>query len=129
MVQIILLSLLAFFSIYDELAAQVIGTKPVLVGAIAGLIMGGFRVTGGILPAVGLAILSRFLPLKKLTAPLLIEFVSSAYLNLPILGTALIGLAMSMVYYQIKISNLLKSKRSSEENLSNSLMEVGEYED
>lgn len=264
MIQIILLSLLAFFAIYDELAAQVIGTRPVLVGAIAGLIMGdlktgliiggtlhllvlgvgalggtsipdyttgaiigtafavatgtgieiaiglavpvgllmtqldilarftnlffqkrvdkavermdiksiernvvlgifpwglsraipvflmlsfgaqfidmvisnipeaimgGFKVAGGILPAVGLAILTRFLPVHKFFPALIIGFIMTTYLKVSILGVALTGGAIAMVYYQYKISHSKNIVSMAVKSSENFIMEDGEYED
>ena len=53
----------------------------------------GLNVAGGMLPAVGMAMLLTFMPLKKYGYWLLVGFALTAYLKMPILGVALIGIA------------------------------------
>ncbi|MDO1604938.1 PTS sugar transporter subunit IIC [Lactobacillus sp. YT155] len=59
----------------------------------------GLKVAGGVLPVVGIAILLRYLPTKKFFSYLIVGFVLAAYIKVPMLGVALIGLAMGLVYY------------------------------
>lgn len=63
-------------------------------------LMDGLKTAGGILPAIGIAILLRYLPVAKNFAFLLIGFVLSAYLRIPVLGIALIGLAFAIFIFQ-----------------------------
>ncbi|MDR2977744.1 MAG: PTS sugar transporter subunit IIC [Streptococcaceae bacterium] len=60
----------------------------------------GLQTAGKILPAMGIAILLRYLPIKKYWPYFLVGFVLMAYFsaNFSILGVALIGLAMAAVY-------------------------------
>lgn len=53
----------------------------------------GLNVAGGMLPAVGMAMLLTYMPLKKYGYWLLVGFALTAYLKMPILGVALIGTA------------------------------------
>lgn len=55
---------------------------------------------GHLLPALGMAILMNYLPVKHNVQYLILGFVAVAYLNLPILGVALIGTAAAIIVYQ-----------------------------
>jgi mannose PTS system EIIC component len=63
-------------------------------------LMGGLKVAGGILPALGIAILLKYLPVKKLFAYILIGFILAAYLKVSMVGVALAGLALAFIVYQ-----------------------------
>lgn len=63
-------------------------------------LMNGLKTAGGILPAIGIAILLRYLPVAKNFAFLLIGFAISAYLGMPVLGVAFIGLAFAIINFQ-----------------------------
>lgn len=47
------------------------------------------------LPVVGIALLLQVMPAKKYLSMLLAGFVLSAYLNVPMLGVSIIGLALA----------------------------------
>ena len=64
----------------------------------------GISVTGGILPALGFAMLLKILPVEKYPAFLLLGFVLFAYLSVPLVGIALAALATALVYQQLKYS-------------------------
>lgn len=63
-------------------------------------LMGGLRVAGGILPALGIAILLRYLPVKKYFAYIIIGFVLASYLKISMVGVALVGLALAFLVFQ-----------------------------
>lgn len=63
-------------------------------------LMKGLSVSGGILPALGIAILLRYLPIKPNFAFLLIGFFLAAYLKVPVLGVAIVGVALALIYLQ-----------------------------
>lgn len=67
-------------------------------------LMGGLKVAGGVLPVVGIAILLRYLPVKKFFPFLMIGFFAAAYLNVPMMGVAILGTAMAFIYYK-NVSN------------------------
>jgi len=62
----------------------------------------GIMVVGGLLPALGFAMLLKIMPVVKYPAFLLIGFVLFAYLKVPLLGIAVAGVAIALVYQQIK---------------------------
>ncbi|HGN1705267.1 TPA: PTS mannose/fructose/sorbose/N-acetylgalactosamine transporter subunit IIC [Providencia rettgeri] len=62
-------------------------------------IMNGLKVSGGMLPALGIAILMRYLPIKKNISFLILGFFLAAYLSVPILGAAIIGLAVAIYIF------------------------------
>lgn len=63
-------------------------------------IMLGLKTAGGILPAMGMAILMRYLPLKKYYAYFIIGFVLIAFGggNYTIMAAALVGLALAVLH-------------------------------
>lgn len=63
-------------------------------------LMNGLKVAGGILPALGIAILIKYLPVKKYFAYLAIGFVLAAYLNVSMVGVAIAGFALAYIVYQ-----------------------------
>lgn len=63
-------------------------------------LMGGLKLAGAILPVVGIAILLRYLPLKKYFPYLIIGYFLVAYLTVPMMGVAVLGLAISLIYFR-----------------------------
>ena len=63
-------------------------------------LMNGLKTAGGILPSLGIAILLRYLPVSKNISYLILGFVLAAYLKVPVLGAALVGLAAAVLNYQ-----------------------------
>lgn len=63
----------------------------VVLNNIPGWLLTGMNVAGGMLPALGFAILLKYLPTKKYATFLILGFVLTAYFASPMLGTALIG--------------------------------------
>lgn len=63
-------------------------------------LMSGLKYAGGLLPAMGIALLMRYLPMKKFFAYYIIGFVLMAYLpsQFTILGVSLVGLALAAIY-------------------------------
>ena len=62
-------------------------------------VTGGLAVAGKLLPGLGIAMLLHFMPAKKYFNYILIGFVMSAYLKVPVLGIALLGLALAYKFY------------------------------
>ncbi|SHK71887.1 PTS system, mannose-specific IIC component [Clostridium cavendishii DSM 21758] len=60
------------------------------------------KVVAGMLPALGIAILLRYLSINKYFAYLVIGFISVAFLKISVLGVALIGLALALIVYNRK---------------------------
>lgn len=62
-------------------------------------LMNGLSVAGGLLPAVGIAILLKYMPLKTYWMYVIAGFVAATYLEVPMLGIALIGLVAAGLNY------------------------------
>lgn len=58
-------------------------------------LMNGLKVAGGMLPSVGIAILLKYMPVKKFWMYVLLGFTLVSYLSLPVLGVALIGVFLA----------------------------------
>ena len=62
-------------------------------------LMAGLRFAGGILPAMGMALLMRMLPFKKFLPYYILGFVVMAYVSdITILGVSLVGLALALIF-------------------------------
>ena len=72
----------------------------VVVNNLPMWLMNGLKTAGGILPSLGIAILLRYLPVSKNIRYLIVGFFLAAYLGVPVLGAALIGLAFAVLSYQ-----------------------------
>lgn len=112
-----LYSLFAFFAIL--LGSNAVGA---LLEAIPPVVMNGLSVCGGLLPAVGMAMLMKMLWDKKICMFYFLGFVLVAYLKLPLVALAVIGfiiaIATGMNDYQM---NQLASKRTADADLSGSI--------
>lgn len=60
----------------------------------------GLSVAGGLLPAVGIGLLLRYLPAKEYFSYLIIGFVMVVYLKVTLLGVALVGAAVALIIYK-----------------------------
>ncbi|KRM54869.1 phosphoenolpyruvate-dependent sugar phosphotransferase system EIIC [Lacticaseibacillus sharpeae JCM 1186 = DSM 20505] len=98
-----------------------------IVAAMPQWLTKGLSVAGGILPVVGIAILLRFLPTKRFISYLIIGFFAAAYLKVPMLGVALLGLAMAVIYYTRSGNTTGGSDDSNDKEGHEN--EIGEYED
>ncbi|MEA5026537.1 MAG: PTS sugar transporter subunit IIC [Erysipelotrichaceae bacterium] len=63
-------------------------------------LMNGLTVAAGMLPALGFAILMRYLPIKKYGVFMIFGFVMSAYFSLSMLGIALLAFVAAYMIYQ-----------------------------
>ncbi|HEX3783056.1 MAG TPA: PTS sugar transporter subunit IIC [Pseudonocardiaceae bacterium] len=64
----------------------------------------GLQLSGGLLPAVGFAMLLGFLPVRKYWYMLMIGFVLFGYAKIPVLGVAMFGLAIAIIFILLKPS-------------------------
>ena len=81
--------------------AVLAGARPVqhLVNQIPANLMAGLAATGGLLPAVGFAILMRMLWSKQLSPYYFLGFVLAAYLKLPSVAVAAIGIIIVVLQW------------------------------
>lgn len=81
---------------------------PTLVNTILDFMPGwfttGLTIAGGLLPGVGMAMLLMYMPLNKYWSFLLVGFVLAAYLSVPVLGIAAVGLAAAYEIYKSKMN-------------------------
>lgn len=68
-------------------------------------LIAGFKFMGGLLPAVGIGVLLRYLLLKRYWMYALMGFFLAAYLKVPVLGVAIVGLIAAAIMYM----NITKS--------------------
>lgn len=91
-------AVIAFLPIY--FGAQKAGAA---VEAVPQWIIDGFSIAGGIMPAIGFAMLLRIMMKTEYIMFFIVGFILAAYLELPILGISLIGLAIALYdFYQSK---------------------------
>ncbi len=62
----------------------------------------GINTAGGILPAIGFAMLLKIMPVEKYPAFLILGFVLFAYLKMPLVGIALVGVAVALIFQLVK---------------------------
>ncbi len=70
------------------------------------VLIDGMKTAGGLLPALGLAILLRYMPLNQNISYAIIGFFLSSYLNISILGISLVGIAIAILIFQIAESEV-----------------------
>lgn len=80
-----------------------------LLNASPEWLMNGLKVAGGILPAIGIAILLRYMPIKAYWMYAIGGFVAATYLNIPMLGVALIGLVAAGIAYARPDVNVVRA--------------------
>lgn len=91
-------AIIAFLPIY--FGAKAAGAA---VDTIPQWIIDGFSIGGGIMPAIGFAMLLRIMLKTEYIMFFIIGFILAAYLEMPILGISLIGLAIALYdFYQNK---------------------------
>lgn len=73
-----------------------------IVEYIPGWLSSGLSVAGGLLPAIGIAMLLHYLPARDYFSFLLVGFVLAAYFSMPVLGVALLGTAIALYMYKKK---------------------------
>lgn len=99
-----------------------------LVSNMPEWLTGGLSVAGGLLPAVGIAILLRYLPVKKYISYLLIGFFAAAYLAVPMVGIAILGVAMAVIAFRQSL-NGNQAVVAANSGVSQEGLLDGEYED
>ncbi len=62
----------------------------------------GIKAVGGMLPALGFAMLLKIMPVSKYPAFLLLGFVMFAYLKIPLLGIAFAAIAIALIFQALK---------------------------
>lgn len=85
-------------------------------------IIGGLSIAGGIMPAIGFAMLLKIMMKVEYIMFFIIGFVAAAYLEMPILAIALIGLAIALYdFYQNKDKQGPDKYQPSEEEITDGI--------
>lgn len=90
------------------LFGQAVGES--LTTALPAWVWAGLSAAGGMMPALGFAMLMKVMLSKKHMIFLAIGFVLVAYLQLPLLAVAIVGVAMAVYDFQIHTENNNRSK-------------------
>lgn len=91
----------------------------------------GFSVAGGLIPAIGFAMILSVMLKKELTPYVILGYVCIAYLDLPIMGVAFVGTVFTLISYygkgnavnNVVVNNNVKSATDNidEEDFSNGI--------
>lgn len=85
-------------------------------------IISGLSIAGGIMPAIGFAMLLKIMMKVEYVMFFIVGFVGAAYLKMPILAIALIGLAIALYdYYQNKNKQDSDKYKHSEEEITDGI--------
>ncbi|MGX7419967.1 PTS mannose/fructose/sorbose/N-acetylgalactosamine transporter subunit IIC [Carnobacterium gallinarum] len=69
------------------------------VEALPTWLINGFSVAGGLIPAIGFAMILSVMIEKNLTPYILLGYISAAYLELPTMAIALVGTVFALIQY------------------------------
>ena len=99
-------AIIAFLPVYfgAESAQRVVEAMP-------SWLIEGLGVAGGMMPAIGFAMLLKIMLKKDYAAFLILGFVIVAYFQLPILGVSLLGLSIAMYDFYLKKSSGVQTSR------------------
>ena len=70
-----------------------------VLNAMPSWFTGGLAVASKMLPVVGVALLLNYMPASKFFAAIILGFVLVAYFNMSMMGVALIGIMICLVYW------------------------------
>ena len=70
------------------------------IASLPAWLLNGLNAAGGTLPVVGIVVLMRYLPTKELWHYMLLGFLLTVYLKLPIIALALLGAVIAYVDWQ-----------------------------
>lgn len=90
------------------------------VEALPQWLIQGFSVAGGLIPAIGFAMILSVMVKKQLIPYLLLGYVCAAYLKLPTMAIALVGGIFACIYYFNK-DNESKLTENTQEELNNGI--------
>lgn len=87
----------------------------------------GLNIAGGMIPVIGIVMLMSYMPTKKYFWAVLIGFVFTGYLQLPVLAISIIGFALAMyVYSNINQQNLVMNDVSASGEIMSERMDFDE---
>lgn len=95
-------SRVALTNTYPALIFLLLGSAFIenLLGIIPGWFITGLKTCGNVLPALGMAILLKYMPLKGNLQYLVLGFILSVYFKVDILAIAIVGVIIAVLVYQ-----------------------------
>ncbi len=102
--------LFAVIVLVGLLAGSAVGEQ--LTSKIPAWVFAGLSAAGKMMPALGFGMLLRVMFSKELSMFLFLGFVFVAYMNLPLLAVALIGIAVAVYDFQINTRNVPQVKEA-----------------
>jgi PTS system mannose-specific IIC component len=78
----------------------------VILDIIPQWVTNGLNVAGGMLPVIGVALLLRYMPTKKYLTFLIVGFILSAYIQLPVMAVGLLGFSAAYMVFNIQMHKL-----------------------
>lgn len=93
------------------------------VEALPQWLITGFSVAGGLIPAIGFAMILSVMLSKNLTPYVLLGFVCAAYLELPTMAIALIGAVFALIHYYGKDKSPVMAIAQADANTENNIDE------
>lgn len=94
-----------------------------LMGYLPAWFLPGLSIAGKILPVCGIAALILYMPVKRYFEYLLFGFVLSAYLNVPILGTVIVGLGFAHMVYKKRLREEMGREKTGREKMDRQEMD------
>lgn len=111
----------------------IVAVGPKAVNAILSVIpkwvTNGLNIAGGMLPVLGIALLMHYMPVKKYLWAVMVGFVFSAYLKLPIIGISILGAAASIIVYKVGLKNSEAKAASANVTANNEETEDDDYDE
>lgn len=78
-----------------------------ILAALPSWFTGGLSIAAKMLPVVGIAILLEVMPTKKYFVAIVLGYFLVAYLNVPMLGVAIVGGIIAATFYQMKSNTVI----------------------
>lgn len=70
---------------------------------------GGLTIASKLLPVVGVALLFNYMPTEKYFPAIILGFFLPAYLGVSMMGVAILGIAIAIVFYKYKTTNTVST--------------------
>lgn len=96
------------------------------VEALPNWLINGFSVAGGLIPAIGFAMILSVMLEKSLTPYVLLGYICAAYLELPTMAVAMMGTVFALIQYYGKDKTIV-GEESIKENGQAALMEEEDF--
>lgn len=110
MITVVRRFLLVFFALY--LGSEAVGN---MINAIPEFVTNGMAAAAGLLPALGFAMLMRMTINKQNIPYYFLGFILAAYMGVPVLGVAILGVILVLVKFNFLDKNVAAVKETAQE--------------